>query len=85
LTNTHPKNRRYQRVKSNKSKKRKNCKGKGFRKNPARSKKINASTPYDTCTEQLSPFGGVLALIKFFDLIGFRESFNSSYKAIKGG
>lgn len=68
-------------VKTNKSKKRKNRKGKGFSKNSVRSKKINASTPYDTCTEQLSPFGGVLSLIKFFDLIGFRESFYSVYKA----
>jgi len=68
-------------VKSNKSKKRKNRKAKGFRDTPARSKKINASTPYDTCTEQLSPFGGVLPLIKFLDLIDFRESFDCAYKA----
>ena len=67
-------------VKSNKSKKRKNRKNKEARKNPVKSRKINASTAYDTCTEQLSPFGGVLPLIKFFDLIGFRESFDSAYK-----
>ena len=64
-------------VKSSKSKKRKNRKNKEARKNPVKSRKINASTAYDTCTEQLSPFGGVLPLIKFFDLIGFRESFDS--------
>jgi hypothetical protein len=68
-------------VKSNKSKKRQNRKRKGSAKNPVRAKKINASTPYDGCSEQLSPFGGVLALIKFFDLIGFQESFDSTYKA----
>ena len=68
-------------VKSSKSKKRKNRKGKGIGTKPVRSKKINASTPYDTCTEQLSPFGGVLPLIKFFNLVGFRESFDSAYKA----
>ena len=68
-------------VKSNKSKKRQNRKGKGPVRNPARSKKINASTPYDTCSEQLSPFGGLLPLIKFFDLIGFRDSFDCAYKA----
>ena len=68
-------------VKSYKSKKRKNRKDKGFRNSLARPKKINASTVYDTCTEQLSPFGGVLPLIKFFDLIDFRESFDSAYKA----
>ena len=30
---------------------------------------INANTHYETCTERLTPFGGVLALIKFLDLI----------------
>jgi len=27
---------------------------------------------YETCTEQLSPFGGLLALIKFLDLVDFQ-------------
>ena len=67
-------------VKSSKSKKRRNRKNKEARKNPVKPRNINASTAYDTCTEQLSPFGGVLPLIKFFDLIGFRESFDSTYK-----
>jgi hypothetical protein len=67
-------------VKSSKSKERKNRKNKGARKNPVKSRNINASTAYDTCTEQLSPFGGIFPLIKFFDLIGFRESFDSAYK-----
>ena len=52
-------------VKSNKSKKRQNRKRKGSAKTPARAKKIDASTAYDTCSEQLSPFGGVLPLVKF--------------------
>ena len=68
-------------VNSNKSKKRKNRKGKGFSKNSAKAKKINASTAYDTCTEQLSPFGGLLPLIKFLDLVNFRQMFDFSYKA----
>ncbi len=68
-------------VKNNKSKKRKNRKGKGFRENSAKAKKINASTTYDTCTEQLSPFGGLLPLIKFFDLVNFRQMFDFSYRA----
>jgi len=38
--------------------------------------KINASTPYETCTEQLSPFGEHLAMIQFFDLIDFKQTFN---------
>src|SRR6056300_1516968 len=54
---------------------------KGFNKDCAEARNINASTVYETCTEQLSPFGGVLALIKFFDLVRFEEIFNSTYLA----
>lgn len=68
-------------VKSNKSKKRKNRKCKGFKANSARARNINASTPYETCSEQLSPFGGLLALIKFFDLVDFKQIFNFGYIA----
>jgi hypothetical protein len=68
-------------VKSNKSKKRKNRKYKGFKANNARARKINASTPYETCSEQLSPFGGLLPLIKFLDLVDFKQIFNSDYIA----
>ena len=68
-------------VKSNKSKKRINRKYKGFKANNARARKINASTPYETCTEQLSPFGGLLPLIKFLDLIDFKQIFNFGYIA----
>jgi hypothetical protein len=53
-------------VKSKKSNFRKNRNPKGFRPNGAKAKKINASTAFDTCSEQLSPFGGLLPLIKFF-------------------
>lgn len=61
-------------------KRRKNCTSKnrtrkGFCKNQTRARKINASTVYETCTEQLSPFGGLLALIKFFDLVEFKKIF----------
>ena len=68
-------------VKSRKPKKRQNRKGKGSRKNLVRSRKISASTDYDTCSEQLSPFGGLLALIKFLDLIEFRQIFDLAYRA----
>jgi hypothetical protein len=44
-----------------------------------RARKINASTDYDTCSEQLSPFGGLLGLIKFLDLIKLKEVFESIY------
>lgn len=68
-------------VKSLKSKSRQNCNNKGFKENRARPTKINASTEYETCTERLSPFGGLLAVIKFLDLIEFKQIFNSAYLA----
>jgi hypothetical protein len=55
--------------------------GKGFKAIDVEARKINASTQFDTCTERLSPFGGLLALIKFFDLVHFREIFDSAYQA----
>lgn len=42
--------------------------------------KINGSTRYDLCTERLSPFGGLLALIKFLDLIDFEKRFYEHFK-----
>jgi len=39
--------------------------GKGFWEESCRPSRITASTPYGTCTERLSPFGGLLGLIKF--------------------
>ena len=56
--------------------------GKGFKKNTAKARKINASTPVETCTEQLSPFGGLVALVKFFDLVKFEEIFNLESEAV---
>ena len=67
-------------VKQRKKNIRKSRNSKGFNANRAGARKINASTHYDTCTEQLSPFGGLLALIKFFDLVHFEELFNSTYQ-----
>ncbi len=58
---------------------RKNRTGKGIFQNRAKARKIDASTAYETCTEQLSPFGGLLALIKFFDLVNFHKIFNFAY------
>ena len=43
--------------------------GKGFKTNGAEARKINASTVYETCTERLNPFGGLLPLIKFFGIV----------------
>jgi hypothetical protein len=67
-------------VKKQKKNNRKSRNSKGFNSNSAGARKINASTHYETCTEQLSPFGGLLALIKFFDLVHFEELFNSTYQ-----
>ena len=66
-------------VKQRKKNTKKKLNSKGFITNVAKARKINASTEYETCTEQLSPFGGVLALIKFFDLIRFKEIFDFAY------
>jgi len=65
--------RRFQRSRKNRSRK-------GFSEKRTRPRKINASTAYDTCSEQLSPFGGLLALIKFLHLVGFREIFHFAYR-----
>ena len=68
-------------VKQQKKHSRKSRNSKGFGKHRAEARKINASTGYETCTEQLSPFGGLLVLIKFFDLVNFKEIFHSAYQA----
>ncbi len=68
-------------VKQQKKHSRKKHSSKGFKANFAEARRINASTGYDTCTEQLSPFGGLLAMIKFFDLLKFKEIFDSTYQA----
>jgi hypothetical protein len=53
-------------VKRRKNNTKKKRNGKGCKENGAKARKINASTEFETCTEQLSPFGGLLPLIKFF-------------------
>ena len=60
-------------VKRRKNNNRKNRSRKGFYQKRAKARKITASTAYETCSEQLSPFGGLLALIKFFDLVNFHK------------
>jgi hypothetical protein len=44
-----------------------------------RSVRITADTPYGECSERLTAFGGLLALVKFVDLIGFEEAFVQHY------
>ena len=66
-------------VKRRKNNNRKNHSRKGFCQKRAKARKINASTAYETCSEQLSPFGGLLALIKFIDLVNFHEIIDFAY------
>jgi len=42
--------------------------------------KIGPSTAYGYCREGLSPFGGLLGLVKFLDLVRFKEIFEGFYK-----
>jgi hypothetical protein len=58
----------------------KNISGKEFCEKRPKYRKISPSMAYETCSEQLIPFGWLLALIKFFDLVGFREVFHFAYR-----
>jgi hypothetical protein len=40
---------------------------------------ITPDTPYGECSERLTAFGGLLALVKFLDLIGFDPSFEERF------
>lgn len=68
-------------VKRRKKHSRKNRASKGFQGSVGNPRRINASTEYETCTEQLSPFGGLLGAIKFLDLVEFKEIFHFAYRA----
>jgi hypothetical protein len=59
----------------------KSLNSKGSENKEPRARKINASTVFESCTEQISPFGGLPGLIKFLDLINFEEVFNHLYIA----
>lgn len=41
--------------------------------------RITADTPYGECSERLTAFGGLLALVKFLDLLRFEEAFEDRY------
>jgi len=58
---------------------RKARKKKGKRVKKSRVARIGANTPHGLCTQRLSAFGGLLALVKFLDLIGFEEIFEKVY------
>ena len=46
----------------------------------AKATKIGPSTAYEYCSERLSPFGGLLGLVKFMDAVKFKEIFDGFYK-----
>ena len=66
-------------VKQRKNDNTKSPNSKGSEDRYVRARRINASTVFETCTEQLSPFGGLLGLIKFLDLVNFQEIFQKAY------
>lgn len=45
----------------------------------ARRTVITPDTPYGECSERLTAFGGLLALVKFLDLLDFEKTFESHY------
>jgi hypothetical protein len=45
----------------------------------ARPVRITAETPDGECSERLTAFGGLLALVKFLDLLGFEQAFAQHY------
>jgi hypothetical protein len=47
---------------------------------PVKATKIGPSTAYEYCSERLSPFGGLFGLVKFMDVVRFREIFDGFYK-----
>jgi len=67
-------------VKRRKKNNTKKSAGKGIKENLAEPREIKASTAYGVCREQLSPFGGILALIKFLDLIQFKAVIEHVYQ-----
>jgi hypothetical protein len=67
-------------VKKQKDSTTKKAVSKGFDEVDSRAGKINASTIFETCSEQLSAFGGLLGLIKFIDLIKLEEIFEKVYR-----
>jgi len=46
---------------------------------PVKASKIGHVTPYSYCSERLNPFGGLLGLVKFMELIRFKEIFEGLY------
>jgi hypothetical protein len=66
-------------VKSKRTKKGDRNQAKKRTQDAARRVKITPDTPYTHCSERLTAFGGLLALVKFLDLIGFEQACAQHY------
>jgi hypothetical protein len=70
-------------VKKRISRKRRRNQGRGSRVerdgHKRRVAEIGANTPHGLCSERITPFGGLLALVKFLDLIAYRDVFEGIY------
>jgi len=53
--------------------------GQGFLQTSGRPAEIKAGTSYEFCDTRMTAFGGLLALVKFIDLVKFKEIFESRY------
>lgn len=58
-------------------------KNKRHSKSKSHSPQIGPNTKHDVCSERMTAFGGLLALIKFLDLIKFKDVFNKVYVSPK--
>ena len=67
-------------VKSQKQNIAKTVSNQGEDENPSEASKIGPSTRYGLTSQRLSPFGGLLGLVKFFDLVKFEEIFDIFYR-----
>ncbi|MBE3140717.1 MAG: transposase [Thermoplasmata archaeon] len=56
------------------------CENQGQNGCEQKASRIGPSTAYACCRERLSPFGGLLGLVKFLDLVKFKEIFEGFYK-----
>ena len=57
-----------------------NSQRQGIHKKVVKPSKINSSTHYDLCSEKLTAFGGLFALVKFLDVVDFELLVNRNNK-----
>ena len=67
-------------VKSRKKRNRKSRINQGRNRRPREARKIRPSTPYGYTDELLTPYGGLLPLIKLLDGLKFHDLFNQMYR-----